>query len=329
MKIVMYGSGAAGSVFASYLKRGGAEMILIDRYEEHMKAVREKGMTFTIHANDGTGYKDHVEQLEDWRTYTSSADCAAAEGTVDVIIFMTKATQLGLALQEAAPVIGEKTVGVSLINGLGNDDEMLKVFPKDRTVIGSGVIGTHLLGPGACMAEPAAGTMMNFGGIQRSELSDRACQALYDYFHAGDCNGAWRKDDIYKFIWNKIAVNCSCNTVCAVLRLKIMEIDADPYGRELFHQVIREVCQVATARGVPMDPDEFIRTTFQDVVENTGDYYTSMGQDVFQNHRQTEIDVLNGKISEYGKQYGIPTPACDILTLVIRTIQNNYDKQYS
>ena len=32
MKIVMYGSGAAGSVFASYLKNGGADMILIDRY---------------------------------------------------------------------------------------------------------------------------------------------------------------------------------------------------------------------------------------------------------------------------------------------------------
>ena len=36
MKIVMYGSGAAGSVFASYLRNGGADMILIDRYKEHM-----------------------------------------------------------------------------------------------------------------------------------------------------------------------------------------------------------------------------------------------------------------------------------------------------
>ena len=37
MKFAMYGSGAAGSVFASYLRKGGADIILIDRYEAHMK----------------------------------------------------------------------------------------------------------------------------------------------------------------------------------------------------------------------------------------------------------------------------------------------------
>ena len=44
MKFAMYGSGAAGSVFASYLRKGGADIILIDRYEAHMKKVAEEGM---------------------------------------------------------------------------------------------------------------------------------------------------------------------------------------------------------------------------------------------------------------------------------------------
>ena len=43
MKFAMYGSGAAGSVFASYLRKGGADIILIDRYEAHMKKVAEEG----------------------------------------------------------------------------------------------------------------------------------------------------------------------------------------------------------------------------------------------------------------------------------------------
>ena len=46
------------------------------------------------------------------------------------------------------------------------------------------------------------------------------------------------------------------------------------------------------------------------------------------NHRQTEIDVLNGKLSEYGKQFGIPTPVNDLLTVMVKAIQANYDKQY-
>ena len=46
------------------------------------------------------------------------------------------------------------------------------------------------------------------------------------------------------------------------------------------------------------------------------------------NHRQTEIDVLNGKIAEYGKELGIPTPTCAVLSQVVRTIQGNYDRQF-
>ena len=92
MKIAMYGSGAAGSVFASYLKKGGADMILIDRYEAHMKKVAEDGMLFTIHQEENGAYTDYNYQLKGFRTYTSSAAAAEAEGKVDVIIYMTKAT---------------------------------------------------------------------------------------------------------------------------------------------------------------------------------------------------------------------------------------------
>ena len=44
MKFAMYGSGAAGSVFASYLRKGGADIILIDRYEAHIKQDPDHGI---------------------------------------------------------------------------------------------------------------------------------------------------------------------------------------------------------------------------------------------------------------------------------------------
>ena len=50
---------------------------------------------------------------------------------------MTKATQLEQAIQDSLPVVGDSTVAVSLINGLGNDDNLFKVFPKERCIIGS------------------------------------------------------------------------------------------------------------------------------------------------------------------------------------------------
>ena len=54
MKIAMIGSGAAGSVFASYLRAGGADMTLVDPYKAHMDAVRDNGMKFTIYPDKTT-----------------------------------------------------------------------------------------------------------------------------------------------------------------------------------------------------------------------------------------------------------------------------------
>ena len=80
MKIAMYGSGAAGSVFASYLRNGGADIILIDRYEAHMKKVAEDGMHFIIHQEENGEYHDIEKQLTGFRTYTTAAQAEAAEG---------------------------------------------------------------------------------------------------------------------------------------------------------------------------------------------------------------------------------------------------------
>ena len=284
---------------------------------------------------------DYDEAAERWTSITympttaENGFCPALpEGKVDVIIYMTKATQLEQAIQDSMPVVGDTTVAVSLINGLGNDDNLFKVFPKERCIIGSGVLGTALPEPAHCVSTPAGGVQMNFGGAVRSELTDAACAEMLKCYRAGGCDAYWRDgepgtdNNIYKFIWKKVCVNATVNTVCAVLRLKIGEVEADPFGQWLFHSVIRETCAVATAKGVPMDADEFIAHDHKDIVTNIADYYPSMCQDMLFNHRQTEIDVLNGKIAEYGEQLGIDTPVCKVLSQVVRCIQGNYDKQY-
>ena len=52
MNIAMIGSGAAGSVFAAYLKKGGATLTLVDRYQAHMDRCRETGLTFVSLAGE-------------------------------------------------------------------------------------------------------------------------------------------------------------------------------------------------------------------------------------------------------------------------------------
>ena len=77
----MIGSGAAGSVFACYLKKGGADLWLVDRYQAHMDKVAAEGMTFVT---------PEGEQL---LTGFNTAYTAENIGIMDVVILMVKATQ--------------------------------------------------------------------------------------------------------------------------------------------------------------------------------------------------------------------------------------------
>ena len=61
---------------------------------------------------------------------------------------------------------------------------------------------------------------------------------------------------------------------------------------------------------VLQDEPLYVRQQPSNVVELNGTYYFADNID-----ESVHNVPLNGKISEYGKQYGIPTPACDILTL--------------
>lgn len=118
MKIAMIGSGAAGSVFASYLRRGGADITLVDPYKEHMDKVAAEGMIFHVSP-------EGEHHLTGFKTACSAENI----GIMDIVIFMTKSMQLDDAIKTAEPCIGPDTVLVSLMNGLGNEDKLLKRWP--------------------------------------------------------------------------------------------------------------------------------------------------------------------------------------------------------
>lgn len=127
MKIAMIGSGAAGSVFACYLRRGGADITLVDPYKEHMDKVAKEGMTFVI-------YPDQTYHVDGFKTAYNADDI----GVMDIVIFMTKTTTLEAAIKTAMPCIGPETVLVSLMNGLGNEDKLAAVVGEERVLFGPG-----------------------------------------------------------------------------------------------------------------------------------------------------------------------------------------------
>ena len=311
MKIAMIGSGAAGSVFAAYLKRGGADMVLVDMYKAHMDKIASEGLRFRLNGE------------EELLTGFTTAYDASQIGIMDMVIIMVKATQTEAIMPSVLPCIGEKTVLISLQNGLDNDYVLKQYVPAERILCGFGQIGTELPEPGVCVSKPESGIVMRFGPACESEESRAAGLWLQDCFVKGGCCASY-EENIWPYIWRKAISNSGYNTVSALLGLKVGAILANEQGRELVLSVWKEACQVAQAAGAgdlwPEMQQELPR-----LAAGFADYYPSMAQDVLLNHRQTEILHLNGAIARYGDELGIPTPVNRALTRAISCIQANYD----
>lgn len=311
----MIGSGAAGSVFASYLKKGGAELWLVDRYKAHMDKVAAEGMTFVTPAGE--------ELLTGFHT----APSAESIGVMDIVILMVKATQTDGIMPSVMPCIGDDTVVVSLQNGIGNDEVLAKYVPADRILYGFGTIGTELPEPAKCVSKPESGVIMRFGAaVKDAPKAQKAGKALEKCFCDGGCLTRF-EDDIRPFVWKKAISNSGYNTLSALTRLKVGPMLDTETGRELIKKVWAEGCEVAKAlTGVDLW-DEML-AELDRLREGFAEYYPSMAQDVVIHQRQTEVGLLNGAIVEYGRRLGVATPVNEALTLLIQTIQQSYDKQY-
>ena len=314
MKIAMIGSGAAGSVFACYLKKGGAEMTLVDRYQRHMDACRESGLRFV------------TPEGEELLTGFQTASSAAQLDVQDLVILMVKATQTEGLIPDLRHCVGPETVVVSLQNGLGNDELLSRYFPPENILYGFGTIGTELPEPGKCVSKPESGVIMRFGAVKDSPLSRRAGQWLEQCFNAGGCSTVF-EPDIRPFVWKKAISNSGYNTLSALLRLKVGDYLALEAGEELLKSVWAEGCAVCRAvTGVDLWPE--MLEELPRLKQGFATYYPSMAQDVLIQQRQTEVQLLNGAIVRYGEACGIPTPINEALTRMITCIQASYEKQY-
>jgi len=311
MKIMMYGSGAAGSVFAAYLNKGGAELWLVDRYAAHMDKIAAEGLVFRSPAGE--------ERLTGFHT----AKTTEGLEIMDVIILMVKATQTDAVMPAVLACADEHTVIVSLQNGLGNDEKLMSYVPTERILYGFGTIGTELPEPGVCVSKPESGIIMRFGCAANGGEVEKVGAELEAIFNRGGCATCFG-DDIRRYVWKKAVSNSGYNTLSAILGITVGTLTGDPSSRELLLSVWRECCAVADAAGVPGLWEEMLEELPR-LQEGFKTYYPSMAQDILFFHRQTEISVLNGAIVAYAHKYGVPVPINESLCRMVECIQANYD----
>ena len=136
MKIAVVGAGAMGSVYAGLFGSAGHEVWAVDRWREHIEAIREGGL--------------RVEGASGDRIVRINATTDPSEpGPAELVILATKAMDVGEAAEAARPLVGPDTLVLSIQNGLGGPDTAARVLGEETVAVGVvGGFGASVVAPG-------------------------------------------------------------------------------------------------------------------------------------------------------------------------------------
>jgi len=303
VKIVVIGAGAMGSLFGALLAESGENVRLYDIWEEHVKAINEKGLDIELNGKtrsvmvNTTSNKKQIEKT-------------------DLAIIFVKSTQTGDAARTASELVSNSGFVLTLQNGMGNADIIGEVVAPGRIIAGTTSHGATILGPGSIRHAGTGPTVIGmWSGLQKTGI-----QKIADVFNkAGIVTET--VDDVRNVIWAKLLVNVGINAITALTGIKNGRIIDLSATKTLSCAAVEEAMEVARALGVKV-ADNTVEHVFH-VAKATSANRSSMGQDV-DNKRQTEISVINGAIVKEAERMGIQAPVNRTLTTLIETLQANY-----
>lgn len=306
MRIAIIGAGAMGSLFGGLLA-DKADVCLYNRNQGHVKAIQEKGLLMT--------------QGEKRRFVPVRATHVPEEiGIVDVAIVFTKYPYTRAAMEAAMHCIDKDTLVLTLQNGIGNVDIIKEFVPEEQIAFGLTAQTSDLHGPGhiEMTTHESVGT---YFWPYNDIVTDRMRELETLMNEVGLETSV--TPEVKVKIWRKLMVNASENTLCAILRINVGQLVSTEESFEIVKQIIFEVSDVATAKGIPISREEGVRYVLG-VSNSVFNHLPSMAIDV-RNHRMTEIACLNEAIVAEGKKVGVPTPTIELVARLIRTIEKNYE----
>lgn len=300
MRVVVVGAGAMGSWLGALLARAGDDVTLVAR-QPHVEAIRALGLVV-----------DGKTEVHARVKATTRADEASVP---DLLVLSVKAYDTARAMREAAPLLGQRTMVLSMQNGLGNVERIAEHVDARRVFAAVTTHGVTFLEPGHVRH---AGVGYFRVGSPAGEHARAAAIAEHLRATGLDVEASER---IVGELWAKVIVNASINPLTAITGLANGALLRVPHLRDLMQRVVEEAVDVARAEGVPL-PEEDMLLRARRVAELTAANKSSMLQDI-ERGRPTEIDAICGELVERGARHGVDTPVNLTLRALVRGIEES------
>lgn len=288
-----------GSVYAALFASAGHEVWAIDRWKEHVDAMRSNGLRLEGASGDRT---IRVNATTDPRD----------AGPCDLIILATKAMHVSQAAQALTPLLKAETPVLSIQNGLGGPETAAQILGRERVMVGVvGGFGASMRGPGRAHHNGMELVRLGeFGG----PITPRLKQVEDAWVSAGFKVRLF--DDIDQLVWEKLLCNCAYSGPCGIAERTIGEVMNDPDLSHISTACATEAFAVAKKKGVKLgfqDPVAYVRD-FGAKIPNAR---PSVLLDLLAK-RKSEIEVINGAIPRVGRELGVAAPVNEAITALVR-----------
>ena len=319
MRIAIYGAGSLGTILGAFISKAGVSIELINRNKAHVTALKSKGAQVA-----GT-----IQFTQSVVAYTPDK----MSGTYDIFFLMTKQQHNHEVVQMLKNYLAPDGVLVTFQNGLP-EMQIAEILGEERVLGCTVAWGATLKEPGVCelTSEPDA-LSFSLGAItQKRNKHFSKVKELLELMGKVDV-----EENFLGTRWSKLLINAAFSGMSAVLGCTFGEAASPRESRRIVQAIIKECIDVCKAGGIRIEPvqgkDIVKLLDYNNALKRTFSFFiipiairkhaklkASMLQDL-EKGKLTEVDAINGAVSDYGRKVGCPTPMNDRVVEIIHQIE--------
>ncbi len=290
MKIAVIGPGAMGCLVAAICARGNHDVLLFDKNEERASFLNKNGILI-----------EEEKETHHICMPILTINQKTLPDDFDLIIIAVKAYHTASTIETIKKISSTKTAIMTIQNGIGNLETLLKAIPEARLFAAITSLGATLLDTGKIKR-------CSHGSTTISPFSKTDIQFARELAKTLSESGLYAKasDNLQGTLWSKLIINAAICPASALSNLPNGELLKSSEWCPKMMQASEEGEHVAKALSINLlypSAKEAVRK----VCEETSTNFSSMLQDILRK-RQTEIEYINGAILKAANANGIHLP---------------------
>ncbi|MCF6093575.1 2-dehydropantoate 2-reductase [Microaerobacter geothermalis] len=296
MNIAVIGAGAIGMLLASHFARSH-QVYLITRTKEQADLIKNQGVVLE---------KNGAEEIIFPYVYDQEDTCHIPR-EISYIFLTVKQFHLSGALEAVKRwKTTNETMVIAMQNGMGHEEKLASAFPEGGWTMAVTTEGALKTGRNRVKHTGEGITRMEMDLPEENRLQ------LEGLFQTSGLSLEW-SPDIVETMWKKLLVNCAINPVTGIMEIRNGELLSNPHLLNIMKKIYEEGALVAKKEGYDLS---YLWKDITEICRNTFHNESSMLQDI-RSGRKTEIEQINGVIVKKGKQYGVSTPANELMVQLI------------